>query len=195
MSSATRTTAEAESHSPTWIRRTPRRPGPHGFYLQHGHRRATPFILEAELAIPVTAWLQGAGYRVEPEVAILGRRADLVGARDDALVAIELKMHDWREALRQAVAYQLAADRVWVAMPLPTASAAYRGRWRFEAERVGLLAVDDRGCVRVPIPAGLSPRLLPFLRERVRMKSTPGAWGCRADWVASSDQEPPVGSP
>jgi hypothetical protein len=42
-------------------------------------------------------------------VPILGRRADLIGTRDDALVAVELKLRDWREALRQAIAYQLAA--------------------------------------------------------------------------------------
>ncbi len=104
---------------------------------------------------------------MEREVSILGRRADLVGARDDALVAVELKLRDWREALRQAMAYQLAADRTWVAMPLAAASAAYRQRWRFEAEGIGLLAVDDLGNVRVPIPAGSSPRLLPYLREGV----------------------------
>ncbi len=99
---------------------------------------------------------------------ILARRADLVGARDDGLVAIELKLNDWREAFRQALAYQLAADRVFVAMPLAGASAAYRARWRFEAEHVGLLAVDDHGGVRMPIPASPSPRLLPFLRDRIR---------------------------
>ncbi len=104
---------------------------------------------------------------MEAEVPILGRRADLIGARDDALVAVELKMSDWREALRQAIAYQLAADRTWVAMPLSSASSAYRQRWRFEAEGVGLLAVDDRGVVRTPIRAGPSPRLLPYVRERV----------------------------
>lgn len=107
------------------------------------------------------------------EVPILGRRADLVGARDSTLVAVELKMTDWREALRQSIAYQLAADRVWVAMPLAAASAAYRQRWRFEAEGVGLLAVDDRGSVRTPIAAGPSPRLLPYLRERVLREPMP----------------------
>jgi hypothetical protein len=127
----------------------------------------TSFTLEAQLVGPVAAWLHGDGYRVEAEVPILGRRADLVGAREDALVAVELKMRDWREALRQAMAYQLAADRVFVAMPLAAASAAYRARWRFDTEGVGLLAVDDRGGVRMPIPACPSRRLLPYLRERV----------------------------
>lgn len=101
------------------------------------------------------------------EVPILGRRADLVGSRGTTVAAIEMKMHRWVEALRQAIAYQLGADRVWVAMPLAAASQAYRQRWTFEAEGVGLLAVDDRGRVRRPIRAAPSPRLLPFVREKL----------------------------
>ncbi len=83
------------------------------------------------------------------------------------MTAIEMKMQRWVEALRQAIAYQLGADRVWVAMPLAGASRAYRQRWRFEAQAVGLLAVDDRGHVRGPILAAPSPRLLPFVREKL----------------------------
>jgi len=115
----------------------------------------------------VAAWLEAAGYRVRPEVPIVGRWADLVGVGEDSLVAVELKLRDWAEALRQATAYQVGADRAWVAMPLAAASRAYRQRWRFEAQGVGLLAVDDRGGVRMPISAGPSPRLLPFVREGV----------------------------
>src|SRR3989454_6682268 len=44
---------------------------------------------------------------------------------------------------------------------------AYRQRWTFQSEGVGLLAVDDRGRVRSPILAAPSPRLLPFVREKV----------------------------
>ncbi len=136
----------------------------------------TPFTLEAQLIGPVTAWLEGTGHRVDVEVPILGRRADLIGTRDDTLVAVELKLRDWGEALRQAIAYQLAADRAWVAMPLAAASSAYRQRWRFEGEAVGLLVVDDRGNVRTPVPAGPSPRLLPFLRERILAGSVARSW-------------------
>ena len=42
--------------------------------------QSTSFTLESQLVEPVTAWLEGAGYRVELEVPILGRRADLLGA-------------------------------------------------------------------------------------------------------------------
>ncbi len=115
------------------------------------------------------------GYSVDAEVPILGRRADLIGTRDDALVAVELKLRDWREALRQATAYQLAADHTWVAMPLGAASSAYRARWQFDAEGIGLLAVDDRGNVRAPIAAQPSPRLLPYLRERILATPPPRA--------------------
>ncbi len=137
------------------------------------YSRGTPYRLESDLVPPVTAWLEASGYRVEAEVPILGRRADLIGAKGEGLVAVELKMRDWREAMRQALAYQIAADRAWIAMPLSAAASAYRSRWRFEAEGVGLLAVDDLGAVRAPIPAGPSPRLLPFLRERIL--TAPGA--------------------
>src|SRR5947199_8146150 len=125
------------------------------------------FRCEADLREPVATWLRDAGFEVRLEVPILGRRADLVGSRGTSVTAIEMKMHRWAEALRQAIAYQLAADRVWVAMPLGAACRAYRQRWTFQSEGVGLLAVDDRGRVRSPIPAGPSPRLLPYLREKV----------------------------
>src|SRR5213593_3004635 len=125
------------------------------------------FRFEADLREPVATWLRDAGFDVRVEVPILGRRADLVGSRGTSVTAIEMKMHRWAEALRQAIAYQLAADRVWVAMPLDAACRAYRQRWTFQSEGVGLLAVDDQGRVRSPILALPSPRLLPFVREKV----------------------------
>ena len=125
------------------------------------------FRFESDLREPVATWLREAGFEVRIEVPILGRRADLVGSCGTSVTAIEMKLHRWAEALRQAIAYQLAADRVWVAMPLEAACRAYRQRWSFQSEGDGLLAVDDRGRVRSPILAAPSPRLLPFVREKV----------------------------
>jgi hypothetical protein len=138
------------------------------------------FGREADLVEPVATWLEASGFDVRIEVPILARRADIVGSRAEEVTAIELKMHDWRGALRQALAYQLAADRAWVAMPLAAASRAYRNRWRFEAENVGLLAIDDEGGVRAPIPAGESPRLLPFLQTKI-LDSWSGGWTTQVD--------------
>ncbi len=141
-------------------------------------------------------WLEAAGYRVSAEVPILGRRADLVGSREDSLVAVELKLRDWHEAIRQTLAYQLAADRAWVAMPLAAAASAYRSRWRFEAEGVGLLAVDDGGHVRTPIVAAPSPRQLPFLRQRISEWPLAAAPDGFATWdrVSNQDGATPVGA-
>jgi len=123
------------------------------------------FRVEAEMREPVTVWLRGEGFDVCDELPFLRWRADLVGVRAGRVAAIELKLDHWRSALRQAVAYQVAADWSWVALPLRAAGRAYRERWRFEAEGVGLLAVDDTGGVRVPLPARRSPRLLDFAQE------------------------------
>lgn len=125
------------------------------------------FQRESELIEPLSIWLEEAGFEVRLEVEILRRRADILALRPDGVTAVELKMRDWAKALRQALTYQIAADHAWVAMPLSMACRAYRHRWQFEVEKVGLLAVDDRGRVRVPIPAGSSPRLLPFLQEKI----------------------------
>ncbi|MGQ0798376.1 MAG: hypothetical protein ACT4OI_11025 [Methanobacteriota archaeon] len=122
------------------------------------------FRLEADLRPPVATWLRSNGFEVHDEVAMVGRRADLVGVRWGRVAAVELKVRDWSEALRQAVAYQLAADWSWVAMPLDRAARAHRHRAAFEAEGVGLLAVDEAGRVRVALPAEPSPRLLAFSR-------------------------------
>ncbi len=136
------------------------------------------FRLEAQLREPIVEWLRADGYDVRHEVAVLGRRADLVGLRDGRIVAVEMKLEDWSAALRQAIAYQLAADEAWVAMPLAAASRAYRHRWRFEAEAVGLLAVDDAGGVRTPIPARPSPRALPFVSAGlIRAAFSPASMG------------------
>lgn len=129
---------------------------------------AVPFHLEREMSGPVAEWLSDAGFVVALEVSVAGRRADLVGWRGDRVAAIETKLEAWPEALRQAIAYQVGADWTWVAMPLAAAARAYRHRWRFEAEGVGLLAVDDARRVRIAVPAAASPRLLPFARDRVR---------------------------
>ncbi|HKZ99051.1 MAG TPA: hypothetical protein VJ326_05635 [Thermoplasmata archaeon] len=130
------------------------------------------FRLERDLYGPVAAWLADAGFVVSGEIRVAGRRADLVGWREDGVAAVETKLADWRGALRQAIAYQVAADWSWVAMPLPGAARAHRDRWRFDAEGVGLLAVDASGHVRTVLPAADSRRLLPFARDGVRPVET-----------------------
>ena len=130
---------------------------------------------ESDLAGSVRSFLESRGYSVIDEVAVGGRRADLVGI-GESIAAVELKLRDWRTALRQAMAYQLGAEYVWVAMPLASAAVAFRYRDRFDQEGVGLLGVIGAEC-RTIIEAVRSPRFLPPLAETART-----AWAAANAW-------------
>ncbi len=125
-------------------------------------------LRERDLLGPVASHFQDLGYEPFTEVEIAGRWADLVAVSDQEVVTIELKLRAWREAIRQAMAYQLGADRTFVAMPLAEAHQAYRGRFAFEREGIGLLAVDDNAHVRTVLPPALSPRRMPPLIDSLR---------------------------
>jgi len=127
---------------------------------------------ESELLPPLVRHFTSRGYRAIPEVAVANRRADLVAISEDGLIAVELKVSHWRQALRQAVAYQLWAPLAYVALPFPRALLVSRHRDRFAAEGVGLLAVLDED-VRTFFPAGPSPRLFPALTDLVRRRLLP----------------------
>jgi len=84
------------------------------------------------------------------------------------IVAVELKIRNWREALKQAMSYQLGAHYALVAMPLDHVFPAMRSRHLFEREGVGLMAVSSvAGGVRVLIEPQESPRLMPFVLDGV----------------------------
>lgn len=121
--------------------------------------------LEAWLREPVGTHWRETGWQVRFEVPLNGRYADLVAQRGDEMVAIELKLEDWREALAQAMHYQLAAHRSYIAMPLNQAIVPLRNRTRLERQGVGLLGVHPLGEVRTLLEARESSRRLPFLTK------------------------------
>src|SRR3990170_4278923 len=125
-------------------------------------------LRERDLLGPVASHFQDLRYVVYGEVEIAGRWADLVAVSDEEVVAVELKLRAWREAIRQAIAYQLGADRSFVALPLARAQDAHRHRFAFEREGVGLLAVDASARVRTVLPAASSPRRMPFIADDLR---------------------------
>lgn len=127
--------------------------------------------MEAWLREPVGAHYRSQGYGVRHEVPLNGRYADLVAQQGEELVAVELKLEDWREALAQAMHYQLAAHKAYIAMPLDQAILPLRQRSRLERQGVGLLAVPPLGEVRTLLEAKESNRRLPFLT-----KHTLAAW-------------------
>lgn len=127
---------------------------------------------EEALRDPVRHWLVAQGFTVRDEVRFNGRVADLVGVRGDDVVAVELKLRDWKGAHVQAKAYQVGAPRTFVALPLARALKVHPAKTsRFEDSGVGLLGVDvDDASVRVLVEADPSDRTLPFLAEGLRTR-------------------------
>lgn len=121
--------------------------------------------LEVWLREPVRAHLAEQDRLVRDEVPVHGRVADLLAAGPEDLVAVELKLEDWQEALHQAMHYQLAAHRAYIAMPLDHAIVPLRARSRLERQGVGLLGVHPLGEVRTLVEARESSRRLPFLTD------------------------------
>lgn len=80
-----------------------------------------------------------------------------------SLLAVELKLKDWRRAVAQAGRYRLFAERSFVAIPVTVMSA------KLEAEalrnRVGLLTINSVGSVDVALEAPMSWPLQPLRRR------------------------------
>lgn len=130
--------------------------------------------LERELAPPVGRFLQEQGYESFFEVHFNGRVADVIALKDEEVVAVELKLRDYRTAHRQAIAYQVGCHRSYVGLPLETALAALRrDRHAFVASGTGVLAVE-RDEVRELLPARLHEnRHLPFLADALKTLRSP----------------------
>jgi hypothetical protein len=100
---------------------------------------------------------------IKTEVPLWLRRIDIVASDPSGrLLACEAKLRDWRRALRQAEAYQLAAHRAVVAMPVSVAERIPRAE--FERRGVGLWAVD--GTVSELVEPRRSRRVRPALRRQ-----------------------------
>lgn len=129
---------------------------------------AAPPFLEAALAPPVARHLQGQGYRTFLEVPFNGRIADIIAVKDEEVVAVELKLADYRTAHRQAVAYQVGCHRSFVALPFEAAMLCLRKhKHAFDESGAGLLGVRmPDGDVRELLPARHhEQRFLPFLAD------------------------------
>lgn len=128
---------------------------------------------EAELRGALVRHFEALGHQTALEFEVARRRADIVVLAGDSVVAVELKVSRWRQALRQAVAYQVWAPWAYVALPYSRGFQAMRHRHRFEAHGVGLLAVRDEE-VRTFLPARPSPRLFPALAEHTLRRLADG---------------------
>ncbi len=125
-------------------------------------------VIEEDLKAGLKTFFRSHGYRAYAEVRMINRWVDLVAVKGDEVVAVEIKIRNWREALRQAVAYQLGADYSFVAMPFGHASQAYRNRYWFRKEGVGLIAIrPHHKDIRVFVEPERSTRMMPIVRDNL----------------------------
>ena len=120
----------------------------------------TPFYYELELIHPVETYLKKHGYRVKHEIKIGYCRADLIGIKNDTIIAIELKLREWKKAIIQAKNYQLGADLVYIAIPLLKAPNLLRKKQHIlQKEGIGLLTINEKtAVVQELLPAAPSKR-------------------------------------
>ncbi len=122
---------------------------------------------EELMSRPVSEHFRSLGYQVYREAKVAGRWVDILAVGKE-IVAVELKIRNWREAFKQAMSYQLGAHYALVAMPLDHVFPSMRSRHLFEREGVGLMAVSSvAGGVRILIDPQASPRLMPFVLDGV----------------------------
>ncbi|UCD92286.1 MAG: hypothetical protein JSV43_08750 [Methanobacteriota archaeon] len=125
-------------------------------------------VIEEDLKAGLKSFFRSHGYRAYAEVRMINRWVDLVAVKGDEVVAVEIKLSNWKEALRQAVAYQLGADYSFVAMLFKHACHAYRNRYWFQKEGVGLIAVrPHHKDIRVLLEPERSTRMMPMVRDNL----------------------------
>jgi hypothetical protein len=106
-----------------------------------------PFYLELELIKPVIDYFSKQGYIVKREVKIGFYKADIIAFKRENVVAVELKLRDWKKAIIQAKNYQLGADYVYIAVPLMRSfNILKKAKHKFEIEGIGLLIVNEKTC-------------------------------------------------
>jgi len=132
-----------------------------------------PFYLELELTKPVSDYFRNHGYLVKNEIKIGYCRADLVAFKREEVVAIELKLNDWKKGLIQAKNYQLGADFVYLAVPLlKSYSILRKAEYYIKKEGIGFLIVTENNCeVRKIIDAKPSKKKIASIRLKKRKTS------------------------
>jgi len=106
----------------------------------------TKFSRESQLLEPVARFAKRKGFGLQSvELPFYKYRIDLYGFshKNDATVAIELKLKNWKRAVEQTMIYQLCADLVYIAMP--EISARRVDKSELESNGIGLIGVRDSG--------------------------------------------------
>jgi len=124
------------------------------------------FRNESALLEPVRGNLRRRGYRRQrSEVQFFEYSMDLYAyaAAKKTTTAVELKLARWMRAFEQALIYQLCADFVYLALPMPSAERVERAL--LARHGVGLIAVHPGPRCVVLLEAQQSTVIMPSYRD------------------------------
>jgi len=100
-------------------------------------------------------------------------RTDVVFTADNAIIAVEAKLRDWREAMHQAFRNRCFAHRSYVLLPKPIAVRAYAFAGEFGRRNVGICYLEGDQIVVLhaatatePVEPWLSRRALLHIESR-----------------------------
>lgn len=82
---------------------------------------------------------------VEKEVPLLSKRIDIIGFDKDTeiVIAVEVKVRDWKRAFRQALRYKLCSDETYVALYNKYIESIDLNKFRKNG--IGLISISDDG--------------------------------------------------
>jgi len=75
---------------------------------------------ELELQVKIYNLFRDNGYDVYTEVPFLTRSIDIVAVRNGRVCTYELKLHDWRKAIKQSIDHLHGADESYICLPKMT---------------------------------------------------------------------------
>jgi hypothetical protein len=114
------------------------------------------------------------GFLTCEEVPFLFKVADLFCFHEGSgeCLAVEVKIRDWRRALKQACVYLMMADKVYIALHDGSVDSADLDA--LSDVGVGLLAISRSGCIRTVLEAPPSSRRISHFVARAVATAFPG---------------------
>lgn len=102
-------------------------------------------IAESELVEELTKNFTERCWFVKKEVPLLSKRIDIIALDNekDVLIAVEVKVKNWKRAFRQALRYKLCSDETYVA--LHSKYIHNIDLRRFEKNGIGVISIHDDG--------------------------------------------------
>jgi hypothetical protein len=111
------------------------------------------------------------GVGILQEFGYVRGRTDVVVTTEDAIIAFEAKLTNWRRALDQAYRNTCFAELSFVLLPADRARFVMRYAGEFEERGIGLCCIDNGELEILHAPTARRP-LEPWLSERVRGLAT-----------------------